>query len=116
MIDDALTPDRDAALASVHAGEHGGVLHRDHGLVIVAVEGPGPDLILRELAVVQQPVERVQVVVAACADVAQSRLELVGAEEPPALGGVRGREDCVHGVSGLLIVGKTCPRYRLHPS
>ena len=63
-------------LAVVHAAHQGGVLARHAGLVAVAVERPGLHLALVELAAVQQAMERVLVVVALGADLADGRLQL----------------------------------------
>ncbi len=59
--------------AVAEARDHHRVLDRDGALVIVAVERPGLHLPLVELAAVQQPMERMQVVIARRADVAQRR-------------------------------------------
>jgi hypothetical protein len=75
VVDDALAPDP-AEGRIVHPGEDRRVLHRDGRLVVVAVQRPGPDLVPRQLAVVQEAVERVEVVVAARADAAQLRFQL----------------------------------------
>src|SRR5262249_51826627 len=57
------------------------VLDRDHCLVIVTVERPRLDLPLGALAAVQHAVEGMQPMIPARADVAQSRLELVGGQQ-----------------------------------
>ncbi len=54
------------------------ILHRDHGLIVIAIERPGLHLAFAARAAVQEFVERVQAVIAPCADVAQPRFELVG--------------------------------------
>ena len=64
------------------ARHQGGVLDRDAGLVIEAVEHPGLYLPAVALAAVQQPVERVQAVVALGADALQRRFELLRRQQP----------------------------------
>ncbi len=81
VIYDALAPDP-PELRIVHAREHAGILHRDHGLVVITVQRPGTHLVTDEPATVEQIMERVEVVVTPGADVAQSRLELVRAQDP----------------------------------
>ena len=81
MVDDArgairgAAPDRRSARSGVR------VLDRDHRLVIVAVERPGLHLRLRELAAMQQVMERMKVVVARRADGAQRRLQFARLHE-----------------------------------
>ena len=71
--------------AVAEARDHHRVLDRDRALVIIAVQRPGLHLALVELAAVQQPMERMQVVIARRADVAQRRFQLLGAVERDAL-------------------------------
>src|SRR6266849_1851208 len=52
------------------------VLHRDHGLVVVAVERPGLDLTLGAFAAMEQMMERMQAVVAPRPDVTQLGFQL----------------------------------------
>ena len=68
-----------AQLAVVDAADEGGVLARDGGLIAVAVERPGRDLALVQLAAVQELMERVLVVIALGADGLDRGLELLGA-------------------------------------
>jgi hypothetical protein len=63
------------------AREQGRVLPRDARLVVVAVERPGLHLPLGQAAVVQQPVEGVEDVVALLPHGAQARFQLVGREQ-----------------------------------
>src|SRR5262249_54320 len=53
------------------------ILHRDHRLVVVAIERPGLNLAFGAFAAVQQRVERVQPVIALPADAPQLRLEFL---------------------------------------
>src|SRR5262249_28706391 len=53
------------------------ILHRNHRLVVVAIERPGLNLAFGAFAAVQQRVEGVQPVIALRADRAQLRLELL---------------------------------------
>jgi hypothetical protein len=50
--------------------DHDGVLQRNRALVIIAIERPGLDLALVQLAAVQQPVKRMQAVIPRRTDVA----------------------------------------------
>ena len=63
----------------VAARDQARVLHRDHRLIIVAVERPGLHLAFGALAAVQERVERMQTMIAPRADIAQSRLEFLAA-------------------------------------
>src|SRR5262249_19671108 len=53
------------------------VLHRDHRLVVVAIERPGLNLAFGAFAAVQQRMKRVQAVIAVRADGAQLRLQVL---------------------------------------
>src|SRR6185503_2943686 len=66
-------------------GAHHRVLARDRAPVEIAVQRPGLHLPLVELAAMQQPVERMQIVIARCTDVAQHRFEVIGVVERDAL-------------------------------
>src|SRR5262249_61547344 len=57
------------------------VLHRDHGLVVVAVERPGLDLALGAFPAVEEMMERVHAVVAPRPDVTQLGFQLVRSEQ-----------------------------------
>src|SRR3954447_9082308 len=61
----------------IAARDQTGVLHRDHRLVIVAIERPGLHLAFGQLAAMQQPMKWMQVMIAPGADVAQRGLELL---------------------------------------
>src|SRR4029077_340493 len=61
------------------------VLDRDGALVIVAVQRPGLHLALVQFAAMQQPVKRMQAVIARFADMAQRGFELAGIVERRAL-------------------------------
>src|SRR5580700_8913521 len=60
----------------VTARDQARILDRDHRLIIEAVERPGLDLALRASTAVQEAVERMQVMVARRADLAQPGLEV----------------------------------------
>src|SRR5205814_6145608 len=55
------------------ARQQAGVLDRDHRLVIVAVERPGLDLSLGATSAMQEPMERLQAVIAVRAEFPQFR-------------------------------------------
>ena len=78
---DALAPFA-TQIGIVHAGQDGGVLDRDHRLVIVAVQCPGLHFAARAFPAMQPAVERVQVVVALGADRAQGRLKRRRIQQP----------------------------------
>src|SRR5260221_4347885 len=78
-------PPLDAGGAVAEPGDHHRVLERDRALVIITVQRPGLHLALIELAAVQQPMERMQVVVARRADLAEHRFQFLGAVERDAL-------------------------------
>ena len=80
MVDQARTPFA-ADVGILATRDQARILHRDHGLVVVAIERPGLDLTLAALAAVQQMMERMQAMIATRADVAQAGLELVGREQ-----------------------------------
>ena len=80
MVLDAVAPFQPRG-AVAEARDHHRVLDRDRALVIVAVQRPGLHLALVELAAVQQLMERMQAVIARRADMAQRRLQLLGAVE-----------------------------------
>jgi hypothetical protein len=84
MVDDAPAP-FPAQLRRRQLRQGMGVLDRDHRLVIVAVQRPRLDLRLRQLAAVQQLVERMQMMIALGADGAQRRFEFVGPKQAIAL-------------------------------
>jgi len=65
----------DAAVAE--ARDHHGVLDGDRALVIIAVQRPGLYLPLVQLAAVQQPVKRMQIVIARSPDMAKSCFEFL---------------------------------------
>src|SRR3546814_5758287 len=69
---DTLFPD-----TTLFRSDQGGVLQRDPALVVEPVEHPGPHLRHRAMAVVQQAVEGMPVVVALGADPAQRNDELL---------------------------------------
>ena len=78
MVLDPVPPfEPDAAVAE--ARDHHGVLDRNRALVIIAVQRPGLHLSLVQLAAVQQPVKRMQIVIARRADLAQRRFQFLGA-------------------------------------
>jgi hypothetical protein len=62
--------------------DHHGILDRYRALVKVAVQRPGLHLPLVQLAAVQQPVKRVQIVIARGADLAQRRFQVLSAVQP----------------------------------
>src|SRR5207302_2878228 len=67
----------DAAIAE--ARDHHGILDRNCALVIVAVQRPGLHLSLVQLATVQQPVKRMQVVIARRADLSERGFQFLRA-------------------------------------
>ena len=75
----------DAAVAE--ARDHDGVLDRYGALVIIAVKRPRLHLSLVQLAAVQQPMKRMQVVIARRADLAERGFQffgaVAGARSPP---------------------------------
>ena len=71
MVDQPLAPGP-AHGRVVEAGDQAGVLARDRGLIGIAVERPGLDLALAAAARVEPQVERVPVVIAPRADLAQA--------------------------------------------
>jgi hypothetical protein len=77
VIDEAAAPLPPDILVSA-ARDQARILHRDHRLVVIAVEGPGLDLALGALAAMEQVVERMQAMISPRADIAQSGLELIG--------------------------------------
>ena len=80
MVDQTLAPDT-PNLGIVQPGDEGGILDRDGRLIAIAIEGPGLDLTLGQLAGMQELMEGVQVVVTGGADLAQAGLQLGGAEQ-----------------------------------
>src|SRR5271169_2330664 len=56
------------------------VLYRDHRLIIVPVQRPRLNLAFAAGAAVQEPVERMQPMIASCADVAQASFQLFRVE------------------------------------
>ena len=84
MVLDTMPPFQ-ADFTVAKARDHHRILDRDRGLVIVAVQRPGLHLALVELAAVQQPMERMQAVIAGGADMAQRGLQLFGVLERTAL-------------------------------
>src|SRR6185437_8724195 len=79
VIDEALAPDA-AQLAVAGPRDERGILAWDGALIAIAVERPGLHLPLVQPAAMQQPVKRVQVVVALGADATQRGIEPVGSE------------------------------------
>src|SRR5882724_11247773 len=71
--------------AVAEARDHHRVLERDRALIIIAVQRPGLHLALVQLAAMQQPVKRMQAVVACRADLAQRCFQLAGAVQRYAL-------------------------------
>src|SRR5258705_1356140 len=104
MILDPMPPfEPDAAIAE--ARDHHGVLDRYRALVIIAVQRPGLHLALVQFAAMQQPVKRMQIVIAGGTDVAQRRLQLVGIVERCALAERKGRHPVQgHGVHSVISV------------
>ena len=80
VIQDAVCPFA-PQLAIDHAADQCRVLARHRRLVAVAVKSPGLHLALVELAAMQQPVERVLVVVALRTHRADGRFQLVGGHQ-----------------------------------
>ena len=80
MVDQAAAPFA-ADVAVEAARDQARVLHRDHRLIVVAVERPGLDLALGAFAAMQQMMERMQAMIAPRADVAQSRFEFIGRQQ-----------------------------------
>ena len=80
VIDQAAAPFA-ADFAVGAARDQARILHRDHRLVVIAVERPGLDLALGAFAAMQQMMERMQAMIAPRADVAQLRFEFVGREQ-----------------------------------
>ncbi len=80
VIDEAAAPFAARGLV-LAARDQARILDRDHRLIIVAVERPGLHLALAAGAAVQELVKRVQAVIAPRADVAQARLQFVGAQK-----------------------------------
>ena len=76
VIVDAMDPFA-AQLAVVRAAHEGGVLARHGFLIAIAVERPGRDLALVELAAVQHLMERMEVVIAHGADSADLALRIL---------------------------------------
>src|SRR5690606_19339744 len=74
MVLDAVAP-FEARGAVAEARQDDGVLDRDGALIIEAVERPGLNLPLVQLAAVQKLMERMEVVVARGADIAKPRLQ-----------------------------------------
>ena len=62
--------------------DQAGILDRDRRLIIVAIERPGLHLTLVQFSIVQQAVERVEIMVARRPDLAKFRLQLSGQEQP----------------------------------
>src|ERR1700722_20206573 len=89
----------DAAVAE--ARDHHRVLQRNRALVKIAVQRPGLYLSLVQLAAMQQPVKRMQVVIAGRADVAERRFQLAGTVQRDALAERKGR----HPVQGRCVQG-----------
>src|SRR5262245_64692476 len=77
MIQEPVHP-RAAQLAVGHPAHERGILARHGGLIAVAVECPGLNLALVQLAPVEQAVEGVLVVVALGSNLADRRLERFG--------------------------------------
>src|SRR5882762_3880348 len=78
MVLDPVPPFKpDAAVAE--ARDHHRVLDRNGALVIIAVQRPGLHLSLVQFAAVQQPVERMQIVIARGADMAERSFQFLGA-------------------------------------
>ena len=78
VVDHALRPDA-AQLGIEEARHERRILDRNAALIIVAVERPGLNLALGELAVAHQRVKRVPVVVTFGADLAQPGFEVLTA-------------------------------------
>src|SRR5258708_3651657 len=78
MVFDAVPPFQPRG-AVAEARDHHRVLDRDGALVIIAVQRPGLHLALVQLAAVQEPVKRMQIVVAHRADVAEGGFQFFGA-------------------------------------
>src|SRR3569833_849901 len=70
--------------------DHDRVLDRYRALIKVAVQRPRLDLSLVQLAAVQQPMERMQVVVAHRADMAQRRFQFLGVSQRRAVAARKG--------------------------
>ena len=75
MVDDA-PPPFPAQRRRRQTGDQIGVLRRNAGLIIIAVERPGLDLAAIELAVAHQVMKRMAMVIALLADLPQRALEL----------------------------------------
>src|SRR6202051_1763667 len=99
----------DAAVAEPR--DHHGVLERNGALVIVTIQRPGLHLSLVELAAMQQPVKRMQIVIAHGTDMAECCFQFFGAIERRAAtereGGhpVRGLGVDVHSVISMPSAG-----------
>src|SRR5205085_7675769 len=65
----------------VAARDQARVLHRDHRLIVIAVQRPRLHLALAALSAVQEAVERMQAVIAPGADVAQRRFQRLRAQK-----------------------------------
>src|SRR6202035_1989180 len=81
-------------LAVAEARDHHCILQRNGGLIVVAVQRPGLHLAFVELAAVQEPMERMQAVIAGGADLAQRRLEFGSAVERYTLADRERRHPC----------------------
>src|ERR1700735_4723292 len=96
VILDSVPPfESDAAVAK--ARDHDGILDRNGALVIIAVQRPGLHLPLVEFAAVQQPVKRMQTVIARRADLAQCGFKVFGACQR----GTRTQREGCHGVQSI---------------
>src|SRR5258708_39687858 len=99
MIFNAMPPfEANAAVAEPR--DHHRILDRYRALVIIAVQRPGLHLALVQLAAMQQPMKRMQVVIARRADLAQRRFQVLGAFKPHGSGE---RKGCGR-VQGLISV------------
>jgi hypothetical protein len=77
VIDDPLAPDPPQFRIG-HPRQDDRILDRDRRLVAIAVEGPGPELILAERALVHHQMKWMPVVITLGADGLQPRLEFIG--------------------------------------
>ena len=111
VIVDAVNPFA-AQFAIVHAAHEGGVLARHRLLIAVAVERPGGDLSLLQLAAVQQLMELVLVVIALGADGADRGFEF-GARKRRGLSPIR--HDLVHVKAPIRILTRRRERRRFKP-